>query len=753
MHVIRCVVVAMTFASAWELVPAAAVELRDPVAPNTAGVVANPPNPGGVGPCTPLPAEGPVTAASLIVRNSNRPDVGPYTVQLPGYATDPIDPSKDRYAPFVIETKAGNTLRIDLSNALGATLSENVINLHTHGLVVSPRPAQPCAAPGDYIFLSLSPEQIAKYRLDIPATVKGVYGTSQLPYPSGLYWIHSHVHGSARDQITAGQTALLSVGPASGTANVNPASSPNPNIRSRYLALRDIQLSVPHGKTPDLAASAGQQAAWLSADSYDTQACRTASNPGIQMLGGAAYGYCGHAGIYDANGKITDNTHDTVWLFTINGQYLPDITVAPGGTEIWRIANLSATVTYVLTLVDSSGSEQTMQLLTLDGVVASSSSPGSNATPHGLTLKRVLLMPASRAEILVPNIANKGSDVSLTLRTEGIETGLQPAGAQKTPILRADYNGDPWPAVSLAHVVMKGSKTIALESVTSVASRTQQPLPVGSLSGHVPENCITLPGPSFRRLITLAQTQTDFRIGSDVVDANGKSADGTAAKPAHRIDPAVFNHVAPPESVPHPCAPLGSTEVWEIHNTTTELHNFHIHQTKFRLTQPGDPGAPPGLTASTAVQDPARVVIDQIPEFANSQPVSGADIWHDTMPVPPADAKGIPGVIFVTIQFTDPVQVGTFVFHCHILEHEDSGMMSTFQLYDPRAPSAVSFSKRAALTTGIPFCGRPPPDSEAFITDLEEARPIPSSFAERVTQAATTVRDWLVLPSVSLQIR
>jgi hypothetical protein len=154
-----------------------------------------------------------------------------------------------------------------------------------------------------------------------------------------------------------------------------------------------------------------------------------------------------------------------------------------------------------------------------------------------------------------------------------------------------------------------------------------------------------------------------------------------------------------------------------------------------------------------AVQDPARVVIDQIPEFANSQPASGADIWHDTMPVPPADAKGTPGIIFVTIQFTDPVQVGTFVFHCHILEHEDSGMMATFQLYDPKAPSAVSSSKHTGLTTGVPFCGRPPPNSEAFVTGLDEAAPISQTFAERVAQAAAAAREWLFLPNESLPIR
>ena len=35
------------------------------------------------------------------------------------------------------------------------------------------------------------------------------------------------------------------------------------------------------------------------------------------------------------------------------------------------------------------------------------------------------------------------------------------------------------------------------------------------------------------------------------------------------------------------------------------------------------------------------------------------------------------------IPFEDPIQVGAFVFHCHILEHEDKGMMATVEVYDP----------------------------------------------------------------------
>jgi hypothetical protein len=53
----------------------------------------------------------------------------------------------------------------------------------------------------------------------------------------------------------------------------------------------------------------------------------------------------------------------------------------------------------------------------------------------------------------------------------------------------------------------------------------------------------------------------------------------------------------------------------------------------------------------------------------------------------------------------------------------------------------------------VPFCGRPPPNTEAFITNSDEDAPIAQRFAERVTQAAAAVREWLFLPNESLQIR
>jgi len=98
--------------------------------------------------------------------------------------------------------------------------------------------------------------------------------------------------------------------------------------------------------------------------------------------------------------------------------------------------------------------------------------------------------------------------------------------------------------------------------------------------------------------------------------------------------------------------PLGSVEEWTIRNEDNQLHNFHIHQTPFLVTE-----------------------INGIP-----QPMGGL---VDTITIPsqvgdePASAK-------VKIAFTDPIIVGRFLFHCHVTKHEDKGMMQAIDVEAPR---------------------------------------------------------------------
>jgi len=88
---------------------------------------------------------------------------------------------------------------------------------------------------------------------------------------------------------------------------------------------------------------------------------------------------------------------------------------------------------------------------------------------------------------------------------------------------------------------------------------------------------------------------------------------------------------------------LGAVEEWTIENQSDELHDFHIHQGGFQLIE-----------------------VNGVP-----QPLDG---YYDTVNLP------VRGKIKVVIPFTDPTEIGKFVYHCHLLSQEDKGMMATIEV-------------------------------------------------------------------------
>jgi FtsP/CotA-like multicopper oxidase with cupredoxin domain len=127
----------------------------------------------------------------------------------------------------------------------------------------------------------------------------------------------------------------------------------------------------------------------------------------------------------------------------------------------------------------------------------------------------------------------------------------------------------------------------------------------------------------------------------------------------------------------HVCVALGESEIWEIDNTTHELHNFHLHQTKFRLAHPDE--LKTFGQAGSAVIDPTGQ-FKSLGVDLESESLNAATVWHDTLPVPVVGDGSSPGKIFIVINFKTPEQIGRYVFHCHILEHEDNGMMAPIEI-------------------------------------------------------------------------
>jgi FtsP/CotA-like multicopper oxidase with cupredoxin domain len=89
---------------------------------------------------------------------------------------------------------------------------------------------------------------------------------------------------------------------------------------------------------------------------------------------------------------------------------------------------------------------------------------------------------------------------------------------------------------------------------------------------------------------------------------------------------------------------VGAVEDWTIENRALETHAFHIHQIHFQMLE------------------------------VDGQPVTNQDL-RDTIQIPYWSGKGPYHSVKVRMDFRDPTIAGTFVFHCHVLLHEDQGMM------------------------------------------------------------------------------
>jgi FtsP/CotA-like multicopper oxidase with cupredoxin domain len=104
---------------------------------------------------------------------------------------------------------------------------------------------------------------------------------------------------------------------------------------------------------------------------------------------------------------------------------------------------------------------------------------------------------------------------------------------------------------------------------------------------------------------------------------------------------------------------LGHVEEWTIKNAAGELHVFHLHQTAFLVKEVnGVQQDYPGL----------RDVINV-----------------------PWQIGDTPGEVKLIIPFLNPLMVGKFVYHCHIVGHEDAGMMQNIQVLPQRSRMAEAW--------------------------------------------------------------
>jgi suppressor of ftsI len=386
----------------------------------------------------------------------------------------------------------------------------DMTNLHFHGLTVSPDAPQ-----DDVLKMMVTPGQSLRYTVQIPKD-----------HPPGLYWYHTHPHGESYRQVLDGMSGALVI---EGIESYVPTLA---GLPERVLVVRGRSIEHdPH--SGDL-----KRRVELSSS------------------------VCG------AEPEAAEE------IFTVNGSVRPQIAIAPGERQFWRLVNASAD-----RYVDLQLEGQTFEIVAMDGM------PIARHDPEHRTriADHVLLPPAGRLEAIVTG-PTAGTPPRLISRC--VDTGP---------------DGDPNPAMILADIIPQPAANSSVKAAKSSFNAEFKTLHLAAEENTPP-----------RFVVTFTEDKQGFYINGE------KFA---------------------PDAAPMVRATVGGYQHWKIINDSRELHPMHIHQVHF------------------------------LAYAENGKPIANP-LWLDTVNVPYG------GSVDVIMDFTDPVIRGMSVFHCHLLNHEDKGMMA-----------------------------------------------------------------------------
>jgi L-ascorbate oxidase len=577
-------------------------------------------------------------------------------------------------------------------------LTLNPTNLHTHGLIVAPRVATSKDPTfGDYVFVEVynsangAPKARAShshgvqrmdfvdYRINIPRN-----------HPSGAFWFHPHVHGISLNQVSAGLAGIISIGQVRDYLKAAPRVV-------RHLILKDIQVVAAgrvnafQGDQSTVAVADGEV---LNQEDGDFCEQRNRGGPTFRL------GFCGgrQSELNGGNSFVGSR-----WYFTINGQVFPTIHMTAPEGEIWSLTNASAQFSYQLNLLDDTRQQaMVMQLIAVDGVSISVPAaatpqtltsvggnkfkaipcPAGTKNPLSVCVSQLIMMPSSRAEVWVTYRDAQGrAAVPPAHATATLQQGLIDLGpaAEKWPEVRlakveftqSGASDGSLEVVGAANAALSTKGVFAAESMVSAVAAGPEATDLAAES----LGCRPLAKGRHRRIffgmVTPTDSQSQFGFGyeeaEDTATTSRIGVPGTTV-PVHAFDPA---------QTPI-CLPLGSGdgpvhETWELINLATETHNFHIHQTKFRVMDASE------VEHLLEIRPSATILEDNVPvPFATALISDVASKQNGYCSIDQWRAgQCIVIPVFVDIPFSE---LGEFVFHCHILAHEDGGMMARIKV-------------------------------------------------------------------------
>jgi len=560
--------------------------------------------------------------------------------------------------PFVAPTvtmRPGDTFRITLKNNLPAEGPDclasttpnkphcfNSTNLHSHGFWVSP------TGNSDNVLITIRPNVEFTYEYNLPDT-----------HPAGTFWYHPHLHGSTALQVSSGMAGAMIVegdrlpGPnAPGDVDVLLANPTGPKMPEQIVLFQQIPYAC--YETP------GDYTSAIKKNADGTWRCDP-GDVGVIETYDEVFG----PGKWRASGRYT----------SINGEVLPILSGFQAGTlSRWRMihagvrdsikpsfvkmpasveaevssadfANRTPKEQAAFMAINCSGAKATQLSMATDGITRDRLVTQNEALLHpGYREDLVMVFPQSGVYCMMDG-AIEATDTASEIKKSVNLLGFVVVG-----------EGDPMGSDSVEDrarsILLDHAAQLNLDAATrtKVVADLRTNLGLASFEPHkslmnaVPDGRQTL---GFKIAANEENPDiTDFMIGD-------LDAAGDLVKPAPYKAGFINRYLT-----------LGTTDEWEL-KSFSGGHPFHIHVNPFQIIAIYDPdgndvsGYEPGNTSPYAR-------------------LKGA--WKDTIFVT-TDSENRPYRIITRTRYQR--FIGDFVLHCHILDHEDQGMMQNVRITLP----------------------------------------------------------------------
>ncbi|NEP49700.1 MAG: multicopper oxidase domain-containing protein [Moorea sp. SIO3C2] len=564
-------------------------------------------------------------------------------VLLRSYVGTETNPDTPYVAP-TIEAKPGDTIQINLNNQLQEEAEEtcpespgnvniphcfNDTNLHSHGFWISPKDHS------DNVLVRIKPGQQFQYEYKLPKE-----------HPAGTFWYHPHVHGSTALQVSSGMAGALIV---------RGDRLPSPGEGVDHNGDIDTLLKGPDGnKMPENILVFQQIPYYCPKDG-----------------GSADIWNCGpgETGVIESYDNLGPRSWNESGRYTsINGQILPFFSAKAGKIQRWRMihAGVRDTISLEFRKLQADGfSIKEFAAAGADRYIGQNCTgapiPYHVIADDGLTRNQAwqtnltTLQPGYRNDALVV-FPEPGLYCVIDTAAEAPGTVSRQATSRQLLGIVGVRNGNNIPPDQIHQYL-----------IDDLVARAAVNMPEGSIREQVINDLNNdlmltkfIDHPDIAKSEVTGYQELAFNIDTSATPTEFQVSNGIGIKKPY--DPQPYD----PDRMDRTLT-LGTVDEWTLESRFVG-HPFHIHVNPFQIVEIIDHnGKDVSLPDATDGGDP------QYPGLKG--------VWKDTLWVKGPSDRGSRYTIVVRTKYER--YPGIFVLHCHILDHEDQGMMQNICINDP----------------------------------------------------------------------